>query len=79
LFCKEKQVFVRVPFWLPPQMIGFSLNPSPPIAALTVRGKFGGFLQVVANDSRLMISQVFKLGAYPPQIKTLEKPLKKKN
>jgi hypothetical protein len=31
-------------------MIGFSLNPSPPIAAWTVAGKFGGFLQVVADE-----------------------------
>ena len=39
-------------------MIGFSLNPSPPMAAKTFAGKFGGFLQVDADDARLMTSQV---------------------
>ncbi len=46
------------------------------MAALTVDGKFGGFLQVDANDARLMTSQVSKLG-YPPQMSSLEKPLNK--
>jgi hypothetical protein len=58
-------------------MIGFSLNPSPPMAVETLAGKFGGFLQVVADDSRVMISQVLMLGLFPPQMRTLEKPLKK--
>jgi hypothetical protein len=39
-------------------MIGFPLNPSPPMANKTVAGKFGGFLQVDADDARLMTSQV---------------------
>jgi hypothetical protein len=50
LFSKEKHLFELVPFCQPPQMIGFSLNPSPPMAAGTVVGNFGGFLQVVADD-----------------------------
>jgi hypothetical protein len=57
-------------------MIGFSLNPSPPMAELTVAGKFGGFLQVDANDARLMPSQVSVTGN-PPQMSSLEKPLNK--
>jgi hypothetical protein len=52
-----------------PQMIGFPLNPSPPKAALTVAGKFGGFLQVDADDARLMTSQV---SVYPPQMSSFE-------
>jgi hypothetical protein len=39
-------------------MIGFPLNPSPPMASETAAGKFGGFLQVDADDARLMTSQV---------------------
>ncbi len=39
-------------------MIGFPLNPSPPMAKPTFAGKFGGFLQVDADDARLMTSQV---------------------
>ncbi len=53
-------------------MIGFPLNPSP---LMTVAGKFGGFLQVDADDSRLMTSQVL----YPPQMSSLEEPLNKIN
>ncbi len=56
-------------------MIGFPLNPSPPVAAKTFAGKFGGFLQVDADDARLMTSQVSVI--YPPQISSLEKPLNK--
>ena len=44
------------------------------MAAQTVAGKFGGFLQVDANDARLMTSQV---SVNPLQISNLEKPLKK--
>jgi hypothetical protein len=46
------------------------------MAAWTVAGKFGGFLQVDADDARLMTSQVSMIG-YPPQMRSLEKPLKK--
>jgi hypothetical protein len=54
------------------------LNPSPPIAAETFAGKFGGFLQVDADDARLMTSQVSVVdGLYPPQMNSLEKPKKK--
>ncbi len=56
-------------------MIGLILNPSPPMASLTLTGKFGGFLQVDADDARLMISQISVYG-YPPQIRSLE-PLNK--
>ncbi len=56
-------------------MIGFPLNPSPPKAKETFAGKLGGFLQVDADDSRLMTSQV---SVYPPQMSSLEKPLNKK-
>ena len=56
-------------------MIGFPLNPSPPMAAYTFAEKFGGFLQVDADDSRLRTSQV---SVYlPPQMSSLEKPLNK--
>ncbi len=58
-------------------MIGFPLNPSPPMAAKTVAGKFGGFLQVDADEARLMTSQVSVIGLYPPQMSSLEKPLNK--
>jgi hypothetical protein len=58
-------------------MIGFSLNPCPPMARKTVAGKFGGFLQVDADDARLMTSQVSVYGAYPPQMSSLDKPLNK--
>ncbi len=60
-------------------MIGFPLNPCPPMAALTVAGKFGGFLQVDADDARLMTSQVSVSGLYPPQMRSLERPLNKTN
>ena len=56
-------------------MIGFPLNPSPPMASKTFAGKFGGFLQVDADDARLMTSQVSVLT--PPQMSSLEKPLNK--
>jgi hypothetical protein len=52
------------------------LNPSPPMAAYTFAEKFGGFLQVDADEARLMTSQVSVIR--PPQIRILEKPLKKK-
>ncbi len=39
-------------------------------------GKFGGFLQVVADDSRSRTSQV-PMVENPPQASTLEKPLNK--
>ncbi len=42
---------------------------------MTVAGKFGGFLQVDADDARLMTSQVSVLT--PPQMSSLEKPLNK--
>jgi hypothetical protein len=57
-------------------MIGFPLNPSPPMAAKTFAGKFGGFLQVDVDDARLMTSQVSVLT--PPQMSSLEKSLKQK-
>ncbi len=50
------------------------MNPIPPMACWTVAGKFGGFLQVVANDLRLMTLQVLM---FPPQISSLDKPLNK--
>jgi hypothetical protein len=53
------------------------LKPSPPIAPRTDAGKFGRFLQVDADDARLMTSQVSMLGKLPPQMSSLEKPLKK--
>ncbi len=56
-------------------MIGFSLNPSPPMALEMFAGKFGGFLQADADDARFMTSQVSMSGKSPPQIKSLEKPL----
>ncbi len=56
------------------------MNPSPPMALQsppkTFAGKFGGFLQVDADDARLMTSQVSMLT--PPQMSILEKPLKNK-
>ncbi len=58
-------------------MIGFPLNPNPPMADLTFAGKFGGFLQVDADDERLMTSQVSVSGSYPPQMSSLEEPWKK--
>ncbi len=58
-------------------MIGFSLNPSPPTAAKTVAGKYGGFLQVDVDDAKLMTSQVSADGSSPPQMSSLEKPLNK--
>ena len=65
----------RTSFCQPPQRIGFSLNPSPPMALLTFVGKFGGFLQVDADDARLITSQVSVFS--PPQMSSLEKPLNK--
>jgi hypothetical protein len=50
-------------------------NPSPPKAAETFAGKFGGFLQVDADDARLMTSQVSVFGSDPPHISSLEKPI----
>jgi hypothetical protein len=55
-------------------MIGFPLIPSPPMASEIFAGKFGGFLQIDADDARLMTSQVSVLGSYPPQMSSLEKP-----
>ncbi len=43
-------------------MSGFPLNPSPPMANLTLAGKFGGFLQIDADDARLMTTQVSVYG-----------------
>jgi hypothetical protein len=43
------------------------------MAAKTVAGKFGGFLQVDADNTRLMTSQVSVL--YPPQMSSFEKSL----
>ncbi len=78
MLSKEKHLLDLVSFCSPPQRIGFSLNPSPPMAAATLNGKFGGFLQVDANDERLMTSQVSVSGLYPPQMSSLEEPWKKK-
>ncbi len=55
-------------------MIGFPMNPSPPMAAQTVAGKFGGLLQVDADDARLMTSQV---SVNPLQMSSLEKAFDK--
>ncbi len=57
-------------------MIGFPLNPSPPMASEKIAEKFGGFLQVDADDARLMTSQVSVYGN-PPQMSSLEKPWNK--
>ncbi len=51
------------------------MNPSPPMAESTFAGKFGGYLQVDADDARLMPSQVSVLT--PPQMSSLEKALNK--
>ncbi len=62
-------------------MIGCPLIPRPPMAPETFAGKFGGFLQVDADDERLMTSQVLssvQSGFNPPQMSSLEKPLGKK-
>jgi hypothetical protein len=60
-------------------MIGFSLNLRPPMADLTFAGKFGGFLQIDADDARLITSQVpICDGLSPPHISSLEKPKTKK-
>ncbi len=56
-------------------MIGFPLIPSPPMAEWTLAGKFGGFLQVDADEARLMTSQVSVIT--PPQMSSLEKALNK--
>ncbi len=53
------------------------MNPCPPMALQIVAGKIGGFLQVDADDTRLMTSQVSVDGSYPPQMSSLEKPLHK--
>jgi hypothetical protein len=58
-------------------MIGFPLTPSPPMAPKTLAGKFGGFLQVDADDTRLMTPQV-SMFENPPQMSSLEKPFNKK-
>ena len=47
------------------------------MAERTSSGKFGGFLQVDADDARLMTSQVLMPGLFPPQMSSLEKPLNK--
>jgi hypothetical protein len=47
------------------------------MASETFAGKFGGFLQVDADDARLMTSQVSVYGSYPPQMSSLEKPFNK--
>ncbi len=46
------------------------------MAAKTVAGNFGGFLQV--DDERLMTSQLSVNGLSPPKISSLEKPLNKR-
>ncbi len=48
------------------------------MAEETFAGKFGGFLQVDADDARLITSQVSVLGSNPPQMSNLENPLNKK-
>jgi hypothetical protein len=53
------------------------LNPSPPIARLSVAGKFGGILQVDADDARFITSHVSMFGSSPPQMSSLEKPVYK--
>jgi hypothetical protein len=40
------------------------------MAAQTLAGKFGGFLQVDVDDARLMTSQV-SMFEYPPQMSSL--------
>ncbi len=55
------------------------MNFSPPMARLTIDGKFDGFLHVDADDARLTTSQVsMSNGFIPPQMRSLEKPLNKK-
>ncbi len=49
------------------------------MAAETFAGKFGRFLQVVAEDLRLMTSQVSVYGVDPPQTRSVEKPEKGKH
>ncbi len=53
------------------------MTPSPPMARLTFAGKIGGFLQVDADDARLMTSQVSMSGSSLPQMSSLEKPFNK--
>jgi hypothetical protein len=73
LFSKEKHMLERTKYRIvPPQMIGFPLKPSPPKLGLTVIGKSGRFLQVVADDSRSMTSQLSN--GNPPQMSALERP-----
>jgi hypothetical protein len=46
------------------------------MAPKTRAGKFGGFLQVVADDSRSMTSQVsVAMLVTPPQMSSLENPV----
>ena len=52
------------------------MNPSPPMTAKTLAGKFCGVLQDDADDERLMTTQVSMFG-FPPQMSSLEKPLNK--
>ncbi len=59
-------------------MIGFPLNPNPPLARLTVAGKFGRFLQVDADDAKLMTSQVSMSGSSPPQMSSFWRKLNTK-
>jgi hypothetical protein len=56
-------------------MIGFPFNPSPAMALTTCAGRFGASLQVIADDPRLMTSQL--VISYPPQTSTLGKSRKK--
>jgi len=75
LFSKEKHWRVKLPFWLPPHMRGFSWKSSPPMAAKNFSGKRGRVLQVELGDARLMASQesVTSLPVIsPPQTRSLE-------
>ena len=61
-------------------MIGFCLNPIPPMAPLKATGKLGLFLQVVDPvEFRLIVSQLDFISPplQPPQMSTLLKPLRK--
>jgi hypothetical protein len=48
------------------------------MAEWTLAGKFGGFLQVDADDARLMTSQVSVYGLPPPQVSSMINLLQKK-
>ena len=64
---------------MPPQMTSLALDPCPPMALENMAGKVGGFWQVVDGDSRSTTSQVSVttlLLITPPQIRSLERPLK---